>query len=93
MKFHEKIAKSIYDFNLDRCVKNAQEGGGFSFYCLATKRQANYISGKSGSFIGRDGLNILFSPYSGLSRHGTCAVSFHFTPQNNACQPALDVVE
>lgn len=93
MKFHEQIAKSIYDFNLDRCVKNTHECGGFWFYCVATKRQANYISGKSGSFIGRDGLSIDFTPYSGLSRNGTCSVAFHFTPKNNACQPASNVVD
>jgi len=93
MKFHEQIAKSIYDFNLDRCVKNAQEGGGFWFYCVATQKQAKYILHKSGSFIGKDGLSIDFTPYSGLSRNETCSVAFHFTPKNNACQPASNVVD
>jgi len=94
MRFHEQIAKSIYDYNLDRAVKTAdKESGGFWFYCTATKKQTPYILHRSGSFTGKDGRLIYFAPYSGLLRHGTCAVAFHFTPQNNACQAGSNVVE
>lgn len=62
--FHEKIAKSIYDFAVDSAVKDKTECGGFWFYRQATNKQMPYISGKSGSFIGKDGNLIHFGPYS-----------------------------
>ena len=71
-QFHEKIAKSIYDFAVDSAVKDKTECGGFWFYRQATNKQMPYISGRSGYFIGKDGNLIYFGPYSDR------AVAFHF---------------
>lgn len=64
LPFASKIAKSMYDYHIKiKAPTNTGENNSFNFYRKPTDKQALYVAGKSGHFIGEDGRYVGYKPY------------------------------